>query len=75
AETPGDDATLVERAVAKRRRKGADLLAANEVGWGKGFDRDENHLVVIDASDAVVAEAEGSKRETAEALVDAIARR
>lgn len=75
AETPDDDATLVERAVAKRRRKGADLLAANEVGWGKGFDRDENHLVVIDASDAVVAEAEGSKRETAEALVDAIARR
>lgn len=69
AETPAPGETLVERAIAKRRRKGADLLAANEVGWDRGFEGGENHLVVVDAHDRVVEEAEGAKRETAEALV------
>ncbi|WP_221586210.1 bifunctional phosphopantothenoylcysteine decarboxylase/phosphopantothenate--cysteine ligase CoaBC [Microbacterium sp. G2-8] len=75
AETPGEGETLVGRAIAKRRRKGADLLAANEVGWRKGFEQDENHLVVIDAADAVVAEVQGTKRDTAEALVATICAR
>lgn len=70
AETPGD-MTLTERAMAKRRRKGCDLLAANEVGWNTGFERSDNHLIVVDEH-GVVADVAGSKRETAEALVDAI---
>jgi len=70
AETPGE-MTLTERAMAKRGRKGCDLLAANEVGWDKGFERADNHLVVVDEH-GVVADVEGSKRDTAEALVQAI---
>lgn len=70
AETPGE-ITLTERAMAKRQRKGCDLLAANEVGWDKGFEQADNHLIVVDEH-GVVADAEGSKRDTAEALVAAI---
>lgn len=72
AETPGEGETLLDRGRRKRARKGVDLLAVNEVGWGVGFESDENALLMIDAADAVVAEAQGTKRETAEALWDAI---
>ena len=63
---------LVERGRRKRRRKGADLLAVNEVGWDKGFEAKDNHLVVIGINDEVVAEASGSKRAVADALLDAV---
>ena len=65
-------AELVERGRRKRRRKGADLLAVNEVGWDKGFEAKDNHLVVIGINDEVVAEASGSKRAVADALLDAV---
>lgn len=70
AETPGEK-TLAERAFAKRERKGCDLLAANEVGWDRGFERDDNHLLVVDET-GIVADVAGTKRETAEGLVTAI---
>jgi len=38
---------LVEHAREKLRRKGLDLIAANEVGAGKGFDSEENELRVL----------------------------
>ena len=65
-------AELVERGRRKRRRKGADLLAVNEVGWDKGFEAKDNHLVMIGINDEVVAEASGSKRAVADALLDAV---
>ncbi len=65
-------AELVKRGRRKRRRKGADLLAVNEVGWDKGFEAKDNHLVVIGINDEVVAEASGSKRAVADALLDAV---
>ena len=65
-------AELVERGRRKRRRKGADLLAVNEVGWDKGFEAKDNHLVVIGINDEVVAEASGSKRDVVDALLDAV---
>ena len=34
-------------AEAKRRAKGLDMIAANQVGPGKGFERDDNALVVL----------------------------
>nr|WP_231979948.1 phosphopantothenoylcysteine decarboxylase [Tessaracoccus coleopterorum] len=71
AET-GQGEELLERGRRKRRRKGSDLLAVNEVGWHKGFEADDNHLVVIDRSDEVVADAAGSKRVVADALLDAV---
>ncbi|MGO1746256.1 MAG: bifunctional phosphopantothenoylcysteine decarboxylase/phosphopantothenate--cysteine ligase CoaBC [Microbacterium gubbeenense] len=71
AETPGE-MTLAERAIRKRRRKGCDLLAANEVGWDRGFERDDNRLLIVNNRDEIVADVAGSKRETAESLVAAI---
>ena len=44
----------------------------NEVGWTKGFESADNALVIIDASDEVVASVTGSKREVADALWDAV---
>lgn len=74
AEMPAEGETLLERGIRKRRRKGVDLLAVNAVGWDAGFERPTNALTLIDAHDAIVAEPSGTKRETAEALIDAILR-
>ncbi|GAB3280972.1 bifunctional phosphopantothenoylcysteine decarboxylase/phosphopantothenate--cysteine ligase CoaBC [Microbacterium lacusdiani] len=72
AEMPTADETVLERGIRKRRRKGADLLAVNEVGWEAGFERADNTVTVIGPHDAPVATASGSKREVADALLDAI---
>ena len=64
---------LLRRAVRKRRSKDVDLIAVNEVGWDKGFESAENRLLIIGPDDEVVGEAEGSKREVADALLDAVA--
>lgn len=72
AETPVDEADLVERGRRKRRRKGCDLLAVNAVGWDRGFETPDNELVVIGADDQIHARVAGSKQETAAGLVEAI---
>ncbi|MDI6944649.1 bifunctional phosphopantothenoylcysteine decarboxylase/phosphopantothenate--cysteine ligase CoaBC [Microbacterium barkeri] len=72
AETPAEGETLLERGVRKRRRKGVDLLAVNAVGWSEGFEQADNALTIIDAQDQVAASVTGSKREVADALIDAI---
>ncbi len=65
---------LLERGRRKRARKGADLLAVNEVGWTAGFETSDNHLVILGADGAIVGDVAGSKRETADGLLDAIVR-
>jgi phosphopantothenoylcysteine decarboxylase/phosphopantothenate--cysteine ligase len=72
AETETDAAALLDRARRKRRRKGVDLLAVNEVGWQKGFEQPDNALTVIGSDDSVLATVSGTKREVADALWDAI---
>ncbi len=72
AETVADDAELLERARAKAARKGVDLLAANAVGWTRGFESAANALTIVDATGTVVASASGTKDETAHALLDAV---
>ncbi len=72
AETPVDEADLLERGRRKRRRKGCDLLAVNAVGWNRGFEAPDNELIVIGADDRVHARVAGTKTETAEGLLDAI---
>lgn len=72
AETETDADALLDRARRKRRRKGVDLLAVNEVGWQKGFESAENALTILGAEDEVVAQVSGSKREVADALWDAV---
>lgn len=72
AETATDADELRERGRRKRRRKGVDLLAVNEVGWSKGFESADNAVMIIDAQDHIVSETTGSKREVADALWDAV---
>jgi phosphopantothenoylcysteine decarboxylase/phosphopantothenate--cysteine ligase len=72
AETVADREELLERGRRKRARKGVDLLAVNGVGWSSGFERDDNALVILDRHDRIAAESTGSKRETADALWDAV---
>ncbi|MFZ4894941.1 bifunctional phosphopantothenoylcysteine decarboxylase/phosphopantothenate synthase [Plantibacter sp. Mn2098] len=72
AETSPTREDLLERGRRKRARKGADLLAVNAVGWESGFESPDNTLVILGADDSVVAEASGSKRLVADALLDAV---
>ncbi|MDZ8200111.1 bifunctional phosphopantothenoylcysteine decarboxylase/phosphopantothenate--cysteine ligase CoaBC [Microbacterium sp. SSW1-59] len=75
AETEPDRELLLERGRGKRARKGVDLLVVNEVGWTRGFDRTDNAVVVLGPDGAVVAERQGTKREVADALWDAVVAR
>jgi phosphopantothenoylcysteine decarboxylase / phosphopantothenate---cysteine ligase len=72
AETVTDAAELRERGIRKRRRKGVDLLVANAVGWTHGFESASNAAIVLDARDEVVAEIDGTKREVADSVWDAV---
>lgn len=72
AETPGEGETLLDRGRRKAVRKGADLLAVNQVGWSRGFEADSNEVLLLDADGEVVASASGTKREVADALWDAV---
>lgn len=73
AETPAAGETLLGRARSKAARKGVDLLAANEVGWERGFESATNSLVIVDAAGRVVGEGSGTKRAVADLLWDCIA--
>lgn len=82
AETGDDGGSVLEHGRAKARRKGADLLAVNDVSGGKGFGDQPTALTILDASGTVVTAAEGhsstvtgSKHEVAGALLDVIAAR
>lgn len=44
----------------------------NEVGWDKGFETADNRLTILGPTDEIVAEAAGSKRQVADALLDAV---
>jgi len=72
AETVDSEEELVERARAKAARKGVDLLAANAVGWTRGFESADNALTIVGHHGEVVATASGSKDDTAHALLDAV---
>src|SRR5699024_5927002 len=75
AETGDADATVLEHGRAKARRKGADLLAVNEVSTTAGFGDVPNRVTVLDAGGEIVGEAAGSKDDVAAALVEAVAAR
>lgn len=72
AETPQEGETLLDRGRRKAARKGADLLAVNQVGWSRGFEADDNEVVLLGASGDVVETAGGTKRDVADALWDAV---
>lgn len=68
AET-GDHRSVWELGRAKARRKGADLLAINEVGVDRGFGDVATRVLLVDAHGEPVAELEGTKAEVAGALI------
>ncbi|MHB1290444.1 phosphopantothenoylcysteine decarboxylase domain-containing protein, partial [Georgenia sp.] len=72
AETGDGAGDVLEHGRAKARRKGADLLAVNEVGRDRGFGDVPNAVTVLDAAGEVVTRAEGTKADVAEALWDAV---
>jgi phosphopantothenoylcysteine decarboxylase/phosphopantothenate--cysteine ligase len=74
AETGDASGSVLEHGRAKARRKGADLIAVNAVGSGRGFGTDSNEVTLLDGAGDVVGQASGSKREVADALWDAVAK-
>lgn len=72
AETGDDAGSVLDHGRAKARRKGADLLAVNEVGTARGFGDVPNSVTILDATGDVLATASGSKADVAHALLDAV---
>ncbi|MGP6170137.1 bifunctional phosphopantothenoylcysteine decarboxylase/phosphopantothenate--cysteine ligase CoaBC [Microbacterium sp. A204] len=72
AETLTDADERRARAVRKRERKGVDLLVVNLADAEHGFEKSDNAVEVLGAGGAVVASVEGSKREVAGAIWDAV---
>lgn len=82
AETGDEGASVLEHGRAKARRKGADLLAVNDVSAGRGFGDQDTALTILDASGEVVAapgsgadSVIGSKQDVAGGLLAVIAAR
>lgn len=72
AETLRDPGERRERARRKRDRKGVDLLAVNLADAEHGFERADNAVEIIGEDGAVLASAEGSKRDVARGIWDAV---
>lgn len=75
AETGDQDGDVMAHGAAKARRKGADLLAVNPVGGGRGFGDVPNSVVVLNRQGQAVARVEGSKDQVARALISLVAQR
>jgi len=72
AETGDADGDVLFHGRAKARRKGADLLALNEVGHDVGFGTPDNAVTFLAADGSSVGSAEGTKRDVAAALLDQV---
>jgi len=72
AETAVSREALLDLGRRKARRKGADLLVVNGVGWDSGFGSDDNEVMMLDSRGELVAEAKGSKLTVADAVLDRV---
>lgn len=75
AETGDDEGDVLHHGRVKARRKGADLLAVNQVGVDVGFGAADNTVTLLDAAGTEVGAATGSKDEVAHAIWDAVVAR
>jgi phosphopantothenoylcysteine decarboxylase/phosphopantothenate--cysteine ligase len=75
AETGDETGSVLDHGRSKARRKGAALLAVNEVGRDRGFGDVANHVTILDAEGEVVGEASGTKEQVAHGLLDVVAGR
>lgn len=73
AETESDRDALLALARAKVKRKGADLLVLNRVGWSEGFATERNEIIILDGAGDIVGEAAGSKLTVADRILDLLA--
>ncbi|QPK82095.1 bifunctional phosphopantothenoylcysteine decarboxylase/phosphopantothenate--cysteine ligase CoaBC [Schaalia sp. ZJ405] len=74
AETGTEDEVL-SKGMEKARRKGADLLAINPVGQGRGFGDVPNSVTLVSGEGQVISTVSGTKSVVAECLMSAIAQR
>ncbi|MFC4626804.1 bifunctional phosphopantothenoylcysteine decarboxylase/phosphopantothenate--cysteine ligase CoaBC [Promicromonospora alba] len=72
AETGDASGSVLDHGRTKARRKGADLIAVNAVGSGRGFGTDSNEVTLLDGTGEVVGAASGTKRAVADAVWDAV---
>ena len=75
AETGDSAGSILEHGAAKARRKGADLLALNDVSDGRGFGTPDNAVTLLDAAGVEVGRVAGSKLTVAHGLLDAVVER
>ncbi|MEW6921177.1 bifunctional phosphopantothenoylcysteine decarboxylase/phosphopantothenate--cysteine ligase CoaBC [Trueperella pyogenes] len=75
AETGDSLQNYLEFGREKARRKGADLLVINRVGFDVGFGDVETAVTIVDGQGATVAQASGTKREAAAAILNTIVER
>jgi len=73
AETGDNDGSVLDYGKAKALRKGADLLAVNEVGANKGFGTPTNEVWLLDKHGTVIGHEAGTKRQVADAILTAVA--
>lgn len=73
AETGDESTDALTHGKQKAARKGADLLAINEVGVDRGFGDTPNYVTVVRPDGNVVTEGGGSKADVAGVLLDSIA--
>ncbi|WBU38650.1 bifunctional phosphopantothenoylcysteine decarboxylase/phosphopantothenate--cysteine ligase CoaBC [Homoserinibacter sp. YIM 151385] len=73
AETERDRERQLELGRAKAARKGVDLLVLNRVGWHEGFATERNAITVLSGVGTIMAEAEGTKAEVADRILDLVA--
>lgn len=73
AETGDDAASALEHAMAKARRKAADVMVFNKVGGGLGFGDVANDVTMLDATGRVLGSAQGSKLDVAHRVLDVVA--
>lgn len=74
AETGDDTDSVAELGRRKAIRKGADLLAVNEVGATSGFGDVANRVLLLDGGGETRGEISGTKAEVADGIVAEIAR-
>jgi phosphopantothenoylcysteine decarboxylase / phosphopantothenate---cysteine ligase len=72
AETSESADERLDRARRKRERKGVELLAVNLANAGHGFEVGHNAVEIVGDGGAVVASAEGTKRQVARTILDAV---
>ncbi|MBV8463621.1 MAG: bifunctional phosphopantothenoylcysteine decarboxylase/phosphopantothenate--cysteine ligase CoaBC [Acidimicrobiales bacterium] len=76
AETADGDAGLRERAAAKLRSKGVDLMVANDVSRpGVGFEHDTNEVTILADDGSTTTVSLTSKDEVAHAILDRVSER